>query len=229
MSNVHPYLDLQVGLIEQYAKIIPISELAQYQQKGWLDYQTVGLADGDEDAALLYGELDKTKETLVFNRPIALNNMSVDCLENQKITGFSNHLGSYGMGGPGFFGLLLSNQQYLVFAVWGAGSYVLLNQRVVECHPDLYDEHRPWLSNFGGDLTWDELSYALLDATIQDVCLSEHELALTLERDGEVCLMQFCQQNLVLPVGKQGLSAAYDHGEMADYVVLQDEDAVLIV
>lgn len=226
---MHPFLDLQMGTLEQYAKIIDLDKWAEHKALGWQTYQAIGLPAGDENAAMLYGDWDKNSQMLVFNRPKTLLDTGISSLIGQTIHGFSSHLGSYGMGGPGFVGLPLSCGQYLVYTVWGAASYALLDDRAWECYPDLYESHRPWLSNFGGDLSWDDLSPVLEGAKIIEVTLSDTALSLQLSCHGEHKTLLLTQADSRLPHQDTPLKPAFDDGVMGQYVLWQDADAVLIV
>lgn len=61
----------------------------------------------------------------LMNRPRTLPEAGSAQLIGVHILDYSLHLGSYGMGGPGFFGLLLEPEEgeryseYLVYTVWG--------------------------------------------------------------------------------------------------------------
>lgn len=98
----HDFLNLKIGTIEQCSMVIKKKDLNYWKSLGWLTYTEIGLPEGDEEASLLYGKINKS-ETLVFNRPNLLKNVSVDKLIGLEIKEVSTHLGTYGMGGAGFF------------------------------------------------------------------------------------------------------------------------------
>ena len=63
------------------------------------------------------------------------------------------HVGTYGMGGPGFFGLRLGSE-WLVVAIWGAASWIEADGRIVEDgFWDTSGRHRPWITDEGDELT----------------------------------------------------------------------------
>jgi len=56
---------------------------------------------------------------------------------NRKIIDIHEHIGDYGMGGPGFYGFLLSqtseyDKEWLILRLWGAGTWLLFNGKRVE-------------------------------------------------------------------------------------------------
>lgn len=60
---------------------------------------------------------------------------------NRKVFYASCHLGSYGMGGPGFLGLGLSKTadrepEFLVLRLWGADNWVHFDGKIIDNHPD---------------------------------------------------------------------------------------------
>ena len=71
------------------------------------------------------------------------------------------YIGTYGMGGTGFFGLRLG-KEWLVFAIWGAGEWIRVDDTLVEDYYfEKYKRPRPWM--FDGI---DDLSPKLVGAEI---------------------------------------------------------------
>lgn len=82
------------------------------------------------------------------------------------------YVGTYGMGGPGFFGLRLGDE-WLVIAIWGAASWIQVDGRIVQDVSWDKDEWpRPWITEEG-----DELSRILLDQPISAFEVAQHSLA----------------------------------------------------
>ncbi len=81
---------------------------------------------------------------------------------NRKVLAWSAACGTYGQGGPGFFGLMLEAKgaypkEWLILRIWGACSWLVVNDRWVAAHPDQYrPDHLPLYSNFA-DAKWDYL------------------------------------------------------------------------
>ncbi|MDM1298327.1 hypothetical protein HXZ94_07405 [Empedobacter falsenii] len=120
----HEFINLPISEIEQYSMIVPLTDLEVWKQKGWKTYQEIGLPEGDEDAWMLYGEFNKETDILIFNKPESISEVNPARLIGRKITTIKDHVGTYGMGGPGYFGILLDDDEYLVYAVWFADRYV---------------------------------------------------------------------------------------------------------
>ena len=52
-------------------------------------------------------------------------------LIGRKVHEISRYVGTYGMGGPGFFGFRLDSE-WLVIAIWGAATWIQFNGRIIE-------------------------------------------------------------------------------------------------
>ena len=224
----HDYLNLKIGNINEYAMVIKKKDLDYWKRLGWLTFTEVRLPEGDEQAYLLYGEID-TDEILIFNRPTLLKNTPHDKLIGLEIKEVSTYLGTYGMGGAGFFGLLLSNSEYLTYAVWRAGNYVIIDNRVVECSPEFYKKTKPWISNFGENQSWDDLTGYISGSKIESISISKDTCNLTLKKLDKKIEVIFVKNDSRLPrkVGRK--RNAFKKGEISDYLLFQHENGVLIV
>lgn len=120
----HEFLNLPIPEIEQYSLIIPIQEVPYWNQRGWKTYHDIGMSEAQADAWMLYGQLDKQTHMLLFNKPESICEVQPHSLIGRKITAIKTNVGTYGMGGPGYMGLLLDDHQYLVYTVWSADRYV---------------------------------------------------------------------------------------------------------
>lgn len=62
-------------------------------------------------------------------------------------------VGTYGTGGPGFFGLRLG-EEWLVVSIWGASEWITVDGRLVEdFFGEKYDRPLPWIGDHGDELT----------------------------------------------------------------------------
>ncbi len=224
----HNFLNLKIGAIKQYSMVVKKTELEYWRNLGWLTFIEIGLPKGDEHAFLLYGKMKKS-ETLIFNRPNFLKNIQIDNFIGLEIKEVSTHLGTYGMGGAGFFGLLLENSEFLIYAVWGAGNYTIIDNRVVECNPDLYEKTKPWLSNFGEDQNWDDLTTYISGSKIENISLTSDACNLTLKKLDKKIEVTFVKNDNRLPrkVGRK--RNAFKKGVISDYLLFQHENGTLIV
>lgn len=66
------------------------------------------------------------------------------------------YIGTYGMGGPGFFGLRLDNE-WLVISIWGAAEWLLVDDRLVmDSYGEKYKRPAPWMATDADTLALDQ-------------------------------------------------------------------------
>lgn len=224
----HDYLNLKMETIEQYSMIVQHKNLPEWKKKGWLAYTEIGLPEGDEEAYMLYGEIKKN-EQLIFNRPTLLKQVHKKDIIGLEIINFNSHLGNYGMGGAGFFGLQLSNDEYLTYAVWGAGDYVIIDNNVVTCDPDLYNKTKPWTSNYGDDKTWNFLTEYISGGKITNYEIGIDSCQIMVSNHDTTFTVSFVKNDLRLPRKAGRKRNAYKTGSIEDYILFQHIDGTLIV
>ena len=215
--------------ISEYSMIIDRSELDYWTEKGWVEKEFKKLEGRKKQIAQLFSDYPEDHETIIECRPVLLKVYDWSQLIGRRIWGYSTQLVDYGMGGPGFFGLLLDNLEYLTYAVYGAGHYVLVDGRAVECNYELYDRYKPLYSNFGGRESWDLLRKIINGSSINDYHTEKHQLTLTLRKKKVVHTLQFVRYSPLIPrkVGK--FPNAYKQGVISDYLVFQHKNATLYV
>ena len=221
----HLYHSLDMGLVKQCSRIIPKSELQEWTDKGWIE-------DRDFEDFNYYPEDD---ETMLLSKPPTLAETGPDILLNRTILDFSFNQGTYGMGGPGFFGLLIDrdgSREYLTYTVWASGQYVLMDGRVLECHLNHNESYHPWFSDWSGENDenrWDDLSGVLKGSVIISSELTDTELHLDIASHGNTHRMTFYRYHADLPPqGDGGLrKPAFEEGKIGSYLILCDEYAVL--
>lgn len=215
--------------IAEYSMIIDQSELEYWEEKGWVEKEFERLEGREKQFAQLFYDYPEDHQTVVENRPVILKEYDCKQLIGRRIWGYSTQLGDYGMAGPGFFGLLLDNEEYLTYAVWGAGWYVLVDGRAVECNYELYHKFKPLYSNFGGRDSWDLLSKIINGSSIIDYQKEDHQLTLTLRKKKDVHKLQFVRNSQLIPRKTVRFPNAYKQGVISDYLVFQYKNATLYV
>ena len=215
--------------ITEYSMIINRSELEFWKEKGWVEKEFEKLEGRDKQIAQLFSDYPEDHETVIECQPVLLKEYDCRQLIGRRIWGYSTQLGDYGMGGPGFFGLLLDNLEYLTYAVWGAGHYVLVDGKVVECNYELYNRYKPLYSNFGGRESWDLLSKIINGSGIIDYQTENHQLTLTLRKKKAVHTLQFVRNSPLIPRKAVRFPNAYKHGVISDYLIFQHKNATLYV
>lgn len=97
--------------------------------------------------------------------------LAAEMVVGRTVEQICTHVGTYGMGGPGFFGLRLGSE-WLVIAIWGADSWIEINGRIVQDgFWDTNERPRPWITDEG-----DELTEVLIGQQITSFKLAKHSL-----------------------------------------------------
>lgn len=95
----------------------------------------------------------------------------------------SHHVGTYGMGGPGFFGLRLGDR-WLVVALWGAADWMLAQGRLVgDVFYDVEGGPQAWI---GSD--FDELSPRILGRLLSALEVQPHSLRIVFDDGFEIVI-----------------------------------------
>lgn len=121
----------------------------------------------------------KRDETVMLGIPKTIIEFGINNFVNAKVLEASTCFGTYGMGGPGFFGLLCDTKQghfELTLTIWGSGQYVMMDGRVIECHPVYIEQYNPWIQR-----TDKELNSILIGAVINSIELSAAECKMILK------------------------------------------------
>ena len=134
----------------------------------------------DGDSQIIYGWVGRHRQ-----RPLRLRDAGKSRCLGRRVLRWSGNLGSYGMGGPGFFGLRLQRtkqypEEWFAFTLWGATDWLLLNDCWFSAHPRYYEEQKPLYSNFGPDLSWDQATPLLKGTTLERINVGKNCFALQL-------------------------------------------------
>jgi len=116
----------------------------------------------------------------------------------RRITQMALNVGTYGMGGPGFFGLKL-DQDWLVISVWGASEWIHVNGRLIR--DDWGDEHGRPTSWIGDD--WDALSSEICGQTICAFSVQKHAMQIRLDSEMTIEIKEACDERPLFQGSKE--------------------------
>lgn len=142
-------------------------------------------------------------------QPSALAETGVERLIGRSIRAWSPYFGSYGMGGPGFFELVLDSTdelpiEHLVLTLWDAGGWVLLDGRWVTAHPAYYVIQQPLFSAYPNQ-SWDEVSSYLVGSSLVKAEINGDHSMMSLQHGGNChCLEVPADRSRLPPYGGQG-------------------------
>src|SRR5262245_49982099 len=119
-------------------------------------------------------------------RPFAPPPISVEQVIGRTVEEICPYVGTYGMGGPGFFGLRLGSE-WLVIALWGAGEWMVSQGRCVQdSFHDNYGRPRPWIYRLADES--DELSAQLVGQRVRSFDVRLHSLRIVFENDVDLTI-----------------------------------------
>lgn len=150
-----------------------------------------------------YNKILECKEYKGFGRyssPKTLREFGVERIINRKVLEWCGYLGSYGMGGPGFFGLRLESNttyriEWLILILWGASEWILLDNQWVSSHPNQYHIQRPLLADGK-----DEVTGKIIGATISNTIIERNETFIYLQHNANEHLLEVPSDYNRLPI-----------------------------
>lgn len=223
VTNLHKkrnLMELDMGFVEANFVIIEKNEKTLWVTRGFEEQR--------EYPIFLY-ELEDD-ETVMLGIPKTIHDFGVSNFIGSKVLKVSTRLGTYGMGGPGFFGLLCDTMRghfWLTFTVWDSSEYIMMDDRVIECHPDYNRAYTPWKCK-----TDNELNSILSEAIISIIDLSDSECKMSLRftdgTDHEIVIYRYSEK--LPPMGNgDSRKPAFEEGNLSDYLLITYEGTVLQV
>ena len=104
-------------------------------------------------------------------------------ITNRKISQLSTHVGTYGMGGPGFFGLHLGTE-WLVIALWGASDWILVDETpITDAFFADCGRTRPWITDDS-----DTISERVVGYQVASIMVRRHYLKISLTSGVEMLI-----------------------------------------
>jgi len=217
----HPYLNLNMGLVKENFIIIKKTDQKLWEERGFQKIRKYPI----------FRYKPKPAEVIMLGRPMTISEFSAENLIHSEILDYTLYLGSYGMGGAGFFGLKLKGSfgiRRLVYCIWSSGEHILLDDKIIECHPQFIEIYHPWIVWGNGmheeyEKTSRNLKNFLSGLEIQEISLQEHALKIQLSGNHRI---ETYQKSEKFPeqagTGRKRLS--YETGTMSDYwLVIYDE------
>ncbi len=106
-------------------------------------------------------------------------------------------VGTYGMGGPGFFGLRLGSE-WLVLSLWGASEWIHVDNRLVtDSYGPMAGRPLPWIHDI------DELTPRLVGTDIASFQVARHSLRITFSNGAVLEVEESADRRPILQGSKQ--------------------------
>ena len=120
----------------------------------------------------------------------------------QTVLEICPYLGTYGMGGPGFFGLRVEIG-WLVIAIWGASEWMTAKGRNIgDSFHDNYGRGKPWLADWQPEEERDELSKNLLGQKITNFEVAQKSLCILFENGFDITIQEHGKTRPILEGNK---------------------------
>ncbi len=159
VSHLEAHLSKLISLHSVPPPVHVEGEKAKPLKKGYRSQVIpVFVQDKNEDG----DETEQRKEVYIVSHP------SRERIEGRVVLEWSDSCGSYGMGGPGFFGFKLGKtdehpEEWLIMTLWGANQWLEVNGRWLAAKEERHDVQLPL--THGND--WDELSPIIIGEPVR--------------------------------------------------------------
>jgi hypothetical protein len=126
-----------------------------------------------------------------IRRPPRLREVGLVRVLGRRVVAWGSNYGSYGMGGPGFFGMELEAREpwpgeHLVLTLWAAAEWLILD---------------------GPDESWDDVSSRLVGGSIERFDISAASCRLQLRNGGDAHVLELPRETAHLPLRGASMTA----------------------
>lgn len=225
MYKTNKFLNLGMGLVNENYIIIKNSDKELWQSRGFESVKKYPV----------FGYRPSHNESIMLGKPLYIDEFGIENIINSKILETSTCCGTYGMGGPGFFGIKLqtnSGIRWLVYCIWNASEHILLNGRVIECHPLFQEKYNPWLgyNEYKEDMA--KLDKIFPGSLIYDIQLTDTEITINFQNssstENTLCSYKYSDK-FPEQGGTKKKRNSFENGTMKDYWLVTYDGTVLSV
>ncbi|MBR2900905.1 MAG: hypothetical protein IKC39_01535 [Clostridia bacterium] len=221
----HEFLNLNLGLVKENFAIVK-----KENRKIWEDR---GFSEITEYPIFHYKP--NSSEIVMLGVPLNIEQFGADKFNDSQILDVCTCCGTYGMGGPGFFGLKLQGNygtRWLTYCIWAAGEHILFDDRILECHPNYSEQYKPLISFENHSRSLNVLKELLTNMTVKEFIVTNDSFEIRLvDSEYEPHIIQSYKFSAKFPeqggTGKKRNS--FETGEMKDYLLVTFDDTYLMV
>lgn len=221
----HPFLNLNLGLIKENFVVVKRTDKKLWEKRGFRRIHKYPI----------FRYIPNPLKIIMLGIPSKIEEFGIEKLKNSRIIDVCMFCGTYGMGGPGFFGLKLQGEygiRWLNYCIWAASEHILYDDKVLRCFPDYEKIYKPLILNDDFLNTFAKFKDLLSDMTIKEVLLSKDciEIVLIDSHKAEHSLQSYkFSEKFPEQGGTQKKRNSYDTGEMKDYWFITYDETVLKV
>lgn len=225
MFSKHRFLSLNLGLVKENFVIAKKDDRKIWEDRGFEKIRKYPVFHYKPDP----------DEIIMLGVPLNIEEFGAENFNGSRVADVCTCCGTYGMGGPGFFGLKLQGDygtRWLTYCIWSAGEHILFDDVVLECHPKFSEQYKPVISFDDYESSLRALKDQLTEMVIQEILVSKDafEIKLT-DSESETHFIQSYKFSDKFPeqggTGKKRNS--FETGEMKDYLLVTYDDTHLMV
>ena len=219
----HPYLNLNIGLVKENFVIAKKEDKKLWKSRGFKTIRKYPI----------FRYKPNFSEIIMLGVPQSVEKFDREKFKKSRIVDVCTCSGTYGMGGPGFFGLKLQGEYgtlWLTYCIWSAGEHILFDDKVLECHPCYADKYAPLLvfDDYSSSLL--RLKEILSDMTIKEVALSDEMIEITLVdslNQSHYMKSYKCSDKVPEQGGTSKKRNSFEDGKMSDYWLVTHDKTYL--
>lgn len=223
---MHKFVKLGMGLVNENFVVAERSDKKLWEARGFKRVWRYPL----------FRYTPNFRQVIMLGKPDTLKEFGTDKLKNTVITDICRFLGTYGMGGPGFFGFKLEGEfetRWLVFCIWSAGEHILLDDRVLECYPTFNTIYKPWIKDGKGIKNPEQpLRDCVIGSVINSIVLEDNSIEIHItDKNGVIHTISSFDKSDKFPEqgGTKKKRCSYTKGVMGDYwLVIYDKTGLAV-
>ena len=216
----HRFLNLNIGLVKENFAVVKKSDKKLWESRGFQKIRKYPI----------FGYKTDFSKMIMLGVPLTIEEFGCEKLKNSRIVDVCTCCGTYGMGGPGFFGLKLQGEygtRWLTYCIWSAGEHILFDDHVLECHPNYTEKYAPFILFDDYENSLSRLKEMLTDMTVKEAVVSKESIELILADSHEKLhrLKSYQYSDKFPEQGGTGKKRnSFENGKMSDYwLVTYDE------
>ncbi len=221
----HKFLNLNLGMVKENFVVVKKEHRKEWEERGFKKIRKYPIFRYKPNPA----------EIIMLGVPLNIEQFGVENFSGSHILDVSTCCGTYGMGGPGFFGLKLQGDygiRWLTYCIWAAGEHILFDERILECHTNYSKDYKPLISYDDYQNSLEALKEQLTSMTIKEITVSKDafEIKLIDKESKSHTIKSYKFSDKFPEQGGTGQKRnSYETGEMKDYLLITYDETHLMV
>lgn len=221
----HKFLNLNLGLVKENFVILKKENKKIWEDRGFKKIRKYPIFHYKPNSA----------EIIMLGVPLNIEQFGAEKFNDSQILDVCTCCGTYGMGGPGFFGLKLQGNygtRWLTYCIWAAGEHILFDDRILECHPNHSEQYKPLISFDDYSNSLNVLKERLRNMIIKEILITDEAFEIRLvDNKYETHTIQSYKFSDKFPEqgGTEQKRNSFESGEMKDYLLVTYDETHLMV